>query len=276
MEIYRNSVQDLEFRFYNGRVLMDVDAVPIVSLKLNGVSLPSRIASHVGTGVYTVKLLYADTIEEGEITAEWTFTFNGVTTSKIEYHKVVTPYVDLNYLYELNENDDDIRWAEIFSRKQIDKYTAQSFGLHKDWVKSPGNGSKYLILPERIVTISHVYENDIEIWGDVQNGYDIGITRSAFALEAGGDTFSTFKQDASYEVWGEFGYKHVPEDVSDCARMLVDDYLCRDRSWKEKYVKKLSNGDWSVEFDGRVFSGTGNSIVDAILSDYVWHRMIVI
>jgi len=58
--------------------------------------------------------------------------------------------------------------------------------------------------------------------------------------------------------------------------MLVDDYLCRDKAWREKYVKKLSNGDWSVEFDGRAFSGTGNSIVDAILSDYVWHRMIVI
>lgn len=276
MEIYRNSVQDLEFRFYRNRVLTDVDAIPTVSLKLNGVSLPSRTASHSGTGVYAVQLLYADTFEEGEVTAEWTFAFNGVTTNKIEYHKVVTPYVDLNYLYELSQDDDEIKWAEVFSRKQIDKYTAQSFGLHKDWIKSPGNGSQYLILPERIVTVTHIYENDTEIWGDVANDYDIGITRSAFALQANGDTFATFKEGVSYEVWGEFGYKHVPEDVADCARMLVDDYLCKDKAWKEKYVKKLSNGDWSVEFDGRVFSGTGNSIVDAILSDYVWHRMIVI
>ena len=279
MELYRNSVNDIEFRFYVGRVLTDVDAVPTVALKLNGVALPSRTVSQVADGVYSAQLLYADTFEEGELEAKWTFTYLGSTSEKIEYHTVVTPYVDLGYLYELNETDEDIYWAEIFSRYQIDRFTGQKFGLRKGWIKASGNDTSYLILPEHTESITNLYEGNLEVWNNVdQFEVDVQVCKSGFALHSfsGEYDVAMFKSGKQYEAWGQFGYKRVPDDVSSCAKMLVDDFLCHDRSWREKYVKKLSNGDWGVEFDGRVFSGTGNSIVDAILSDYVWHRMIVI
>jgi hypothetical protein len=292
MEIYRNSSQQLIFKLYSNRTLTNADSMPSVTLKLNGVALPPHVVTKEADGVYATQLLFADTFEEGELEATWTFVFNTVVSTKQEFHSIVTPYVDLNYLYELPHSDDQIKWAEFYSRSQIEKYTGQKFGRRKAWVKSQGNGTDVLILPEHAIAATHLYENGSLLWeqGGTNNSVtNLSISPSGFAVQISdnwdvresaptGFLYSggRFVEGYTYEVMGEFGYRAVPEDVTMSANMLVDDWFCKDKAWREKYATKITNGDWSVEISKRVFEGTGNSIVDATLSDYMWHRMVVV
>lgn len=292
MEIYRDSSQQLPFRLYVGRTLTDADSIPTVSLKLNGITLPPKSVAHDATGLYSISLGFADTFEEGELEADWSFSLGGNASVKKEYHSVVTPYADINYLYELDKTDVEMLAAEKFARIEIEKFTGQKFGRRKAWVVSQGTDTDILVLPERVISVTHIYENGNIAWEDGSTTNAIRsfeITKSGFALKCldlddpiehyTGNSMRTggkFALDRTYEVIGEFGYQRVPEDVSMCANMLVDDFFCKDRAWREKYANKITSGDWSVEINQRAFTGTGNSIVDAILADYVWHRMVVI
>jgi len=230
--------------------------------------------------------------EEGELKATWVFTVNNDTVTKTETHKVVTPYVDLGYLYEMEYSEDEQMNAERYARYAIERYTGQKFGKRSGWQKVQGNGTDILILPERIISITSLYENGTLVWElngtnniisnveTVNSHFGIRCTDhedviehyAATALNAGG----SFVDGYTYEVIGSYGYDNVPDDILFCGRMLVDDFFCQDRTWREKWATQIKSGDWSVALDTRVFSGTGNSYVDAILDDYAWHRMVII
>lgn len=291
MEIYKDSSQQLLFKVYVDRTLTDADATPTVALKLNGIALPSHTVTQEAEGVYATQLSFSDTFEEGELEATWTFVYDDDTASRTEFHSIVTPYADINYLYELPNTDDEIKWAELYSRKSIEKYTGQKFGRRKAWIKTQGNGTDVLVLPEHIIEPSHIYENGVLIWEKDSTSHQINIeiSQSGFAIKniTAGDVIEfyntnrlygggRFYADYTYEVVGDFGYKRVPEDVVSSANLLVDDWFCNNRAWRENYIKRMTNADWSVELDARAFHGTGNSVVDAMLADYVWHRMVVV
>lgn len=292
MEIFRDSSQQLPMKIYVNRTLTDADTLPTVSLKLNGVALSSHTVTKESTGVYVTQLKFADTFEEGELEATWTYTVSTEPIVKIETHTVVTPYVDVESLYELPHSDEEIRLAERYARSQIESYTGQSFGRRRSWIRVQGKGTDLLILPEHLIAATHVYENGTLVWefGEIDNTIDgIEVTPSGFALRIteredpiehsiAGVMYhgGRFVEDYTYEVMGEFGYLHVPANVVMCGNMLVEDFFCKEKAWRIKYAQKVSSGDFTVDINQRVFSGTGNSVVDAILSDYMWHRMVVV
>ena len=292
MEIFRDSSQQLPMKVYVNRTLTDADSLPTVSLKLNGVALSSHSVTKESTGVYVVQLKFADTFEEGELEATWTYAVGSEPITRVETHTVVTPYIDVESLYELPHSDEEIRLAEKYARSQIENYTGQKFGRHRSWVRAQGKGTDVLILPERLITPTHLYENGTLVWesGETDNIISsVEVTPSGFALRItdkedpieysiSGTMYhgGRFVEDYTYEVMGEFGYAHVPSNVIMCGNMLVEDFFCKEQSWRAKYAQKINSGDFAVELNQRVFSGTGNSVVDAILSDYMWHRMVVI
>jgi hypothetical protein len=289
MEIYRDSSQQLPTKIYVNRSLTDATAspAPSVSLKLNGVALSAHMVTKESTGVYVTQLKFSDTFEEGELEATWSFIVNGESITRTEIHTVVTPYVDIDSLYELPYTDQEVRMAEKYARNQINTFTGQKFGKHKSWVKAQGNGTDTLILPERIISPTHIYENEVLVWEEGETDNSIELLEFALKILDREDPIESmttgtlyrggrFVEGYTYEVMGDFGYTHVPDDILYCGNMLVDDYFCKDKAWRTKYAQKINSGDFSVDLNSRVFSGTGNSIVDAILSDYMWHRMVVI
>lgn len=292
MEVFRDSSQQLPLKIYVDRTLTNADSSPAVSLKLNGVALPPHSVTQESTGVYVTQLRFADTFEEGELEATWTYAVDSEPVTKIEVHPVITSYADLENLYESSYTDSELRMAEKYARSQIDSYTGQKFGKHKTWTRSQGTGTDILILNERLIEPTHVYENGILVWEDTglnnaisslevtPSGFAIRILDRANPVESSpsGILFpgGRFIEGYTYDVIGEFGYPNVPSNITMCANMLVEDYFCKDRAWREKYASRVSSGDFIVELNSGAFSGTGNSVVDAILSDYMWHRMVVI
>ena len=78
-----------------------------------------------------------------------------------------------------------------------------------------------------------------------------------------------FRQGTDYIFLLETGYKVVPIDIQDATMLLINDIKCGKLDYYKRYVKNYSTDQFKIEYDKRMIEGTGNIIVDKILSKYV-------
>jgi hypothetical protein len=96
---------------------------------------------------------------------------------------------------------------------------------------------------------------------------------SMFDTEDSGNTQTVvpgvaFAEGADYILLLETGYKVVPYDIQDATLMLIDDIKCGKMDYYKRYVKSFSTDQYKIQYDDRLMEGTGNILVDKILSKY--------
>lgn len=79
----------------------------------------------------------------------------------------------------------------------------------------------------------------------------------------------TFPNGTDYIFLAEVGYKVVPYDIQDATKMLIEDIKCGKLDYYKRYVKNYNTDQFKIEYDKRIVDGTGNLIVDKILSKYI-------
>ena len=78
-----------------------------------------------------------------------------------------------------------------------------------------------------------------------------------------------FPEGFDYIFVLETGYRVVPLDIQDATKMLIEDIKCGKLDYYKRYVKNYSTDQFKIEYDKRMIEGTGNILVDKILSKYV-------
>jgi hypothetical protein len=78
-----------------------------------------------------------------------------------------------------------------------------------------------------------------------------------------------FSEGTDYILLLETGYKVVPYDIQDATKMLINDIKCGKLDYYKRYIKSYSTEQFKIEYDKRLLDGTGNILVDKILSKYV-------
>jgi hypothetical protein len=85
-----------------------------------------------------------------------------------------------------------------------------------------------------------------------------------------------FERGSIYSVRGEYGWKNVPEELREATIILVDDMRCNDWSYRNKGLKSVKNDSFDIEYNDIIFSGTGNILVDSLISEFKSIRMFAI
>jgi hypothetical protein len=80
--------------------------------------------------------------------------------------------------------------------------------------------------------------------------------------------FDLFPKDYDYVITGEFGWPVVPQDIQEATKMLVDDLNCNKLQYVSQYIKEYKTDQFTIKYDDLASKGTGNMIVDQILSKY--------
>lgn len=234
---------------------------------------------------------------EGPFSVEWDFSINGTAVTKTDWFEVVKPYVTLGQAKsELNlENvsDKDIISAERKARRVIDRFCGQSFGLSRETRLIRGAGDANIKLPRRLHKIHSINQygmnTPLEGYSLRQDGkilrkewageYASSITVTAPIFnpyyDVKSDTWigargATFGRNVEWVVDGDWGYDPVPSVVQDATLILMEQYLCNEAVYRERYIKSMASADFRYEMMPDAFEGTGNLIVDQILIDYVW------
>lgn len=159
-----------------------------------------------------------------------------------------------------------------------------------------GVGADYLPMWLNVKKLNRLYENNVLVY-DAANpstdnvnykltddktavtiDYDDQINRSESAdlvlPQAMSDLWDMkfgyrgFAKTFDYVLHLEVGYKRVPSEIVRAATLLVDDIKCNRLEYAERYIDGYNTDQFKIKFDGRVFEGTGNMIVDKILSKY--------
>jgi hypothetical protein len=217
---------------------------------------------------------------------------------------VYRPYVDPNTLGTTPEEIAEYKRWEIIARSIMDAYlgndsaTGEGFYNHKLIVQGVGEGLDYFPMWHNPKRILKVYENNVLVYDydtkddwatqyiiapnnsaimrvetDLYNRYEQAPVRLPLAYGDVGpyglvSGSVAFPKGYDYVFILDVGYKAVPPDVEQAAIMLIDDLKCDRNPYYKRFVSQYSTDQYSIKYSGDFLGGTGNNIVDKILSGY--------
>lgn len=212
------------------------------------------------------------------------------------YYKVVRPYVNPNTKGTTASEIAEYTKNEEIARAIIDSVISQGFYYEKKVIETSGLGADYLPLWIDAKKILKVYENNVLVYdADNEDSYDrkFEITADGTAIQqyysgtinrnqgastvipiAASDTdvidyyYRGFPKTFDYTIIVESGYKIIPSDIVRATELLVEDLACGRLEYYKRYAINYNTDQFRVQFDRSVFEGTGNIIVDKILSKY--------
>jgi hypothetical protein len=252
---------------------------------------------------HSVQSSYITSSSDSTVTFSLPSEYDGsylVTVGGDEYeYDVVRPYSDPTSVPNVTSATDIATYTkhEEIARAIIDSVIQEGFYYKKVYIDKPGIGSDYMpiwvdakqvlqVKENNVIIYDHATENalvlDFVITKDnsaIVMSYDGAINRNEGApivLPAGSSDFvgagynrwGTFKNGYDYEILVLAGYRRLPSDIVRAAELLIDDLACGRLDYWKSYVSGYDTDQFKLKFDSRVFEGTGNIIVDKILSKY--------
>jgi hypothetical protein len=212
------------------------------------------------------------------------------------FFTVVRPYVDPSTLSSNFSEVSEYTKHEEIARAIIDSIVIEGFYYKKRVIDTVGLGADYIPLWTNVQKINKLYENNVLLYNveDLENSamkYKLTDDKTAITIDyqdqinrsegadvliplAPSDLWDTkfgyrgFAKTFDYSLHLEVGYKRVPSDIVRAATLLIDDIKCNRLDYAGRYIIDYNTDQFKIKFDDRVFEGTGNMIVDKILSKY--------
>jgi hypothetical protein len=214
-----------------------------------------------------------------------------------ETYQVRRPYLNPNTLADTASDIATKTLNEELARAIVDSVIPQGFYYKKTTFETTGLGADYLPLWVDAKKLLQVYENNVLIY-DASNptaylqNFEITKDKTAITLTYTGElnrneganlilpAGSTDYLDLNFGVWGGFpqtydykvvvesGYTSVPSDIARAVGLLITDIECGQLDYYKRYVTAYNTDQYKLQFDKRSFEGTGNILVDKILSKY--------
>ena len=202
---------------------------------------------------------------------------------------IVRPYVIPATLGETASQIADYTRLEEIARAVIDSVIPEGFYYKKKVLETVGLGADYIPLWMDAKKILAVYENNLLV---TDRTYEITKDKTAITetvsdmvnrneqapliipaatsdiVDANLPPLRGFPNGYDYKFILESGYPSVPSDIARAATLLIDDIKCGRIDYYQRYITSYNTDQFKLQFDKRMFEGTGNIVVDKILSKY--------
>jgi len=212
------------------------------------------------------------------------------------YVDIVRPYVDPTTKGSTASEIAEYAKHEELARAIIDSVIIEGFYYKKQVIETTGLGSDYIPLWVNAKKVLKLYENNVLLYDAadpesystaygitpdktaIVEVYDDRINRleAAQILLPGASSdildvkyiYRGFPRTFDYTVLLAVGYPKIPGDVVRATELLIEDIACGKLDYVERYMKSYQTDQFKIGFDNKVFEGTGNFVVDKILSNY--------
>jgi len=212
----------------------------------------------------------------------------GETTLQDETYEIVRPYVDPSTKGSTASEIATYALNEEIARAVIDSIVVEGFYYKKKVLHFTGTGADYLPIWDDVKKILSVYENN-KLVEDRQ--YEVSSDKTAI-IEKSSDNINRaessplvlpaaasdsldpqfvyrgFGKTWDYLITVEYGHTSVPSDIVRATEMLIHDIECGKLDHYKRFVSSYNTDQYRIQFDKGLFEGTGNIIVDKILSKY--------
>lgn len=258
---------------------------------------------------YSIRDMADLSVSEGTVTSDSNFSvqitlpplYDGlyeVTVDGEDYvYEIVRPYVDPNTKGETASEIAEYAKNEELARAIIDSIVKQGFYYRKSVIQTSGFGTDYLPLWLDAKKVLKVYENNVLIYDSAspesyERHFEITKDKTAIIETAEGVlnraegasvhipiasadqniiAYYTrgFARTSDYIIVVEDGHKRIPGDIVRATELLIDDISCGKLDYYKRYIEDYNTDQFKIKFNSGVFEGTGNIIVDKILSKYL-------
>jgi len=212
------------------------------------------------------------------------------------YVDVVRPYVDPTTKGATATDIATYAKSEELARAIIDSVIIDGFYFKKKVIETTGLGSDYIPLWVDAKRLLKISENNVLIYDAaapelypyaftisddntsiIQSTTDLvnRLEGAQLVIPASGSdivdikyTYNGFPRTFDYKLILEVGHPNIPSDIVRAAELLTDDIACGKLEYYERYISSYNTDQFKLSFDKMVFEGTGNIIVDKILSKY--------
>jgi len=212
----------------------------------------------------------------------------GEETLQDETYEIVRPYVDPSTKGSTASEIATYALNEEIARAVIDSIVIEGFYYKKKVLHFTGTGADYLPIWDDVKKILTVYENN-KLVEDRQ--YEVSSDKTAI-IEKSSDNINRaessplvlpaaasdsldpqfvyrgFGKTWDYLITVEYGHTSVPSDIVRATEMLIHDIECGKLDHYKRFVSSYNTDQYRIQFDKGLFEGTGNIIVDKILSKY--------
>ena len=212
----------------------------------------------------------------------------GEVTLQDETYEIVRPYVDPSTKGSTASDIATYALNEEIARAIIDSIVVEGFYYKKKVLHFTGTGADYLPIWDDVKKILAVYENN-KLVEDRQ--YEVSSDKTAI-IEKSSDNINRaessplvlpaaasdsldpqfiyrgFGKTWDYLITVEYGHTSVPSDIIRATEMLVHDIECGKLDYYKRFISSYNTDQYRIQFDKGLFEGTGNIIVDKILSKY--------
>jgi hypothetical protein len=205
-----------------------------------------------------------------------------------ETYEIVRPYVDPSSKASTASDISAYAVNEEIARAVIDSVIPEGFYYKKKVLHFEGSGSDFLPIWDDVKKILSLYENNVLI---EDRQYEVSSDKTAIIEKsldninraesapivlpaASSDSldpqfvYRGFGRGWDYLITVEHGYTTVPSDIVRATEMLVHDIECGKLDYYKRFISSYNTDQYRIQFDKGLFEGTGNIIVDKILSKY--------
>lgn len=205
-----------------------------------------------------------------------------------ETYEIVRPYVDPSTKATTASEIAAYASNEEIARAIIDSIIIEGFYYKKKVLHFTGTGADYLPIWDDVKKVLTVYENN-KLVEDRQ--YEVSSDKTAIIekssdninraessplvlLAAASDSldpqfiYRGFGRTWDYLITVEYGHTTVPSDIVRATEMLIHDLDCGKLDYYKRFISSYNTDQYRIQFDKGLFEGTGNIIVDKILSKY--------
>jgi hypothetical protein len=258
--------------------VIDLSDMSVISTTEFSFAAPGGLVySEYLSNKYDADYLVQITFEEsGDLIAEDTF-------------ELRRPYVNPNTISPSPSRVAEYTQSEELARAIIDSIIPEGFYYKKETIETTGLGADYIPVWKDAKRIVAVYENNelvtdrtfefakdmtaiIQTYADRLNRNEsasiIIPLAASDAVDFNYQAPSGFPKTFDYRLVVEAGYTTVPSDIVRAAKLLIEDIECGKLDYYKRYLSDYSTDQFKLRFDAKLFEGTGNLIVDKILSKY--------
>jgi hypothetical protein len=286
MEIYRNNTAQIKLTV----PVTAVDGSFVVKATDGTDVLYTFPTVSVVSGGYQVTLPFSLVDRDRKFNIEWTFDYlEGSDTKSYTaktYVEVVTPYVTVDEIRDAlgtmpPMTDAELQRVERRIRGVIDNFTGQNFGKYTGKYRIQATGEEDLSLPARLVSLTSIAGaayTDINYYGTRGDGWYLATASPAYLDGSyvsngvidypGSYRTALWNDNYWYTVTGDWGYEDVPTNVKEAALILIEDAICPDSEYRDRYIDSVKTADFQYAYTSNAFRGTGSVIADQLLEPY--------
>lgn len=276
-ELFSNEANRLYFYCRSRGVLVDPEEAPQAKLIFDHVTEKDLDVVRDTQGVYYVVIDSNDVISRfTEVHFLYELEGYGLIIDKQKF-EVSRRIVSYDEVLEMLPNITYSQYEELERtvRALIEVFCKQKFNYWYGTRSVRGNEGQ-INLPQHLDKLDGLSKPvsmlDTFLISSTDDGYEISddgfSIENARGLELRKSVHGKLKE-TDFKVMGQWGYVSVPTEVKQAAAALIQQKLCPDSVYRERFVEGIRNEGTNIKFSPATYrASTGNADADQLLSKY--------